>query len=269
MTVGFEPLLNHLPAWLLVLFRLTGIFLFAPLFGSVLIPGRVKVLLAVGLSFCVYPLLLDPGSQSAVNLLPLVERGLTFWGLVGIVSAELGIGLLIGYGATLPLVGMQLGGRMISQQIGLGLAEVFNPVEEQAGIISRLFFLLALLVFLMLGGHHVLLRTLIDCFQTVPPGSFRIDDRALGLIWGMLNSMLKLALQVAAPLLCLIFLETIAIGFIARTVPQMNILSIGFAVRILVGASILMVAVDIKTGVLIDSIRDNLTGLSQFFAGGG
>lgn len=268
MVVSFEPFLRHLPAWLMVLFRLAGIFMFAPMFGSVLIPGRVKILLAVGLSLCIYPMLLMPGTQAAANMAPLIEQGLSFWSLISVVVAELGIGLLIGFGASLPLTGMQLGGRMIAQQMGLGLAEVFSPGEQQAGIISRLMFLFALLAFLVVDGHLVLLGTLIDCFHTVPPGGFRVDQRVMDLILGLLSSMLHLAIRVAGPLLCLVFLQSVAMGFIGRTVPQMNILSIGFVVRIFVGVTILIAAMQTKAGVMVDAIWHGLGSVASFFGSG-
>ena len=226
MVVNLEPLLAHLPVWLLVLFRLTGIFLYAPLFGSTTIPGRVKVFLALGLSFCVYPMLLDPARPSAMLLAPVIASSLSLWSLASNVGAELAIGLVIGFGATLPLLAMQWAGRVMGRQIGFGLAEVLSAEQEQGGLLSELYFLFALFVFLNLGGHHILLRTIIGTFDSVPLGGFRVDGAVIDLILGLLTSMLHLAFRVAAPLLCLVFLETVAMGFIARTVPQMNILSI-------------------------------------------
>ena len=266
MVVNLEPLIPHLPVWLLVLFRLTGIFLFAPVYGSLLVPARVKVFLALGLSFCVYPVLLTPGSAAAANLVPVIEQGLSIWSLLGVVGAELSIGLVIGYGATLPMLGMQWGGRAIAQQIGLGLAEVFSPNQEQSGILGQMLYLLALVAFLSLNGHHVLLRILVDSFATIPLGGFRIDGHVMDLIVGLMTTMLHLAIRVAAPLVCLIFLETLATGFIARTVPQMNILSIGFAVRILLGATLLIAAISVQTDVLAQFMHQMfLVPLKAFF----
>ena len=264
----FEPLMHHLPAWLLVLFRLTGIFLFAPLFGSMAIPGRVKIFLALGLSFCVYPMLLTPGSASNANLLPVINGGLSFWLLTSVVAMELAIGLVIGFGATLPLVGMQWGGRAIAQQIGLGFAEVLNPGAEQSGLLGQLLYLVAVLIFISppIHGDQVLLRTLVDSFSSVPIGGFAVDGRVMELIIGLMTSMVHLALRVAAPLLCLIFLETMATGLIMRTVPQVNILSIGFAIRIMIGTTLLLGAININTSVFAEFMQDALTRIIDMFA---
>lgn len=268
MYVTLNPLTQHLPAWLLVLFRLTGVFLYAPIFGSVLVPGRIKVMLALGLSFCVYPMLLDSGLPSATHLLPVIENGLSLWSLTGLVAAELVIGLVIGYGAGLPLIGMRWGGQVIAQQIGLGIAEVFNPGQEQSGSVGELFYLMALLAFITFGGLQLLLRTLVESFGAVPLGGFRVDHDLIQMIVGLLMTMVHLAIRVAAPLLCLVFLETIATGFIARTVPQMNLLSIGFAVRILIGVLLVSAAINAKFDVVAESMQNSLGTLVRFFSPG-
>ena len=133
MPSGLELLLPHLPAWMLVLFRITGVFFFAPIFGSRSVPAQFKVFLALGISFCVYPALLNPGSPSAALIAPVISSGLSLWSLIGTIAAELGIGILIGYGASLPLIGMQMGGKVAGQQMGLGLANVFNPEFNSVG----------------------------------------------------------------------------------------------------------------------------------------
>ncbi len=264
--ISFEPLLPHLPAWALVLFRLTGIFLFAPMLGSRILPMRVKALLALALSFCIYPSLLDAGSPSAVLITPLIESGLSFWSMAGAIAMELAVGLAIGYGASLPMIGMQLGGQIIDQQMGIQLAGVLNPeFGEESGIISEFYFLLAVHIFIILGGHRVLFETLAGTFSTIPPGGFHPDGELVQLFLGLINAIFELALRVAAPLLCLIFAETVAMGFIARTVPQMNVLSVGFAIRILIGAFVLIMAVGIHSDVYTDALIPLINLIQDFF----
>ncbi len=249
-----------------MLFRLTGIFFFAPVFGSVALFARVKVFLALGLSFCVYPLLLAPGARSAGLMLPVIESGLGLWSLAGMVGVELLIGIVIGYGASLPLVGVQIGGRVIDQQMGLGLAGVLNPeFNEQTGVVSQFYFMMGLVVFVILGGHRVMLATLVGSFGWVPLGGLAVDGHLLDLIVGLLASVFELALRVTGPLLCLIFLQTVAMGFIARTVPQMNILSIGFVLRIVVGVSMIIGTIKIENSVYTGVLRRTLADIQMFF----
>lgn len=261
-------LLDHLPAWLLVLFRLSGIFLLAPIFGSMSIPAQIKVFLVFGLSLCVYPMLLDSGRPSAGFVEHVVDNGLSFWTLIPCIAMEMLIGYAIGFAASLPLMGMQIGGHVIDQQIGLGIAGVLNPeLGEQSGIVGELFFTLALAIFAILGGHRILLATLVSSFDYVPLGGFTQLEATVGMFLGVMTVMLELALKIAAPLLCLVFLETLAMGFIARTMPQMNIMSIGFSLRIMIGVGLLVGLLTIIAGVYIDSTRLVLHQLAAFFGG--
>jgi len=268
LPVTLGPLVQHLPVWLLVLFRLSGIFMLGPVFGSVTVPTRIKVLLALGLSFCIYPILLSPGTASAEHLLPVFNEGLSLWSIAPLVGAELMIGLIIGYGASLPMIGMQIGGHVIDQQMGLGIAGVFNPeLGEQTGIVSEFYFMLALIVFIIMGGHRVMLGTLVGSFSNVPLGGFSPDGNMVGLLVGLLSTMMSVALRIAAPILCLIFLQTVALGFIMRTVPQLNILSVGFALRIMAGATMMIAAISIEAEVYRTEVLRMMDQISNFFAG--
>jgi flagellar biosynthetic protein FliR len=236
------------------------------MYGSRLIPLRVKTMLAFLLSLCVYPTLLRVDAPSAGSIEQIIDGGIGLWGMAGAVGAELMIGLIIGFGANLPLIGMQVSGRIVDQQIGLGIGGVFNPdLDDESGVVGEFYFVSALAVFLLLGGHRVLLSTLVDSFGRVPLTGFTADGHMLDLLVGLLASMFDLALRVAGPLLCLVFLGTVAMGFIARTVPQMNILSVGFPVRILIGMIVIVGAIDTGMDVFHQTLRKSLSDLSVFF----
>lgn len=268
--IGLDPLLSHLPVWLLVLFRISGIFLIGPFFGSSLMPGRIKIFLALGLSFCVYPMLLGRAADgvAAQSIAHIMAQGMTLWGIVGLVVSELLVGLVIGFGAGLPLFGIQIGGQIVDQQLGLGLAGVYNPdVGADSGIISQFYFLMALTFFLILNGHRAVLSVLVGSFDHVPLGGYVADGQLVHLMIGLLQSMFELALGVAAPLLCLVFLETVAMGFIARTVPQLNIMSVGFSLRIIVGMFVLIGGIGSITLIYQDALWFAIRRLSVHLGG--
>lgn len=256
MPDALQPILPHIPAFMLVMFRLMGLFIFAPIFGSPVVPVRVRVFLALLLAFCIYPL-----------VPPQVPIQLNVFTMAFAIAMEIFIGLVIGYGASLPLVGMQIGGIMIGHQLGLGLARVFNPdSNEETEVLSQLMYFMALAVFLLLNGHHVLVASVARTFSTVPLGGYTPDGHVLDVMVGLLTSMLELAVRVSAPLLCLIFLETVALGFIARTVPQINILSIGFPLRILMGLFLLAVMVGPMYGQISRAIHETMVVVYRMFA---
>lgn len=254
MPATLEPILAHLPAFGLVLARMAGLFVIAPLFGSELVPARVKVLLAMSIGFCVYP------------LIPPQPVQLTWGNAVFVAGGEVMIGLVIGFGAALPLIAMQTAGQLMGQQLGLGIAEVLDPgSDETSETLGRLLFLVALMIFLLMDGHHALLSVLIGSFRRVPLGGYAPDGEVLAIVIGLLTSMLELAVRVAAPLLCLVFLEAIALGFVARTVPQLNILTAGFPLRIILGLALIALAMGAMTDAFIGSMRQTLTALSRLF----
>lgn len=248
------PILPHVPAFLLVLFRLAGLFIFAPMFGSSVIPMRIRLFLALALSLCIYPI-------APVQAPPLSLISLPF-----VCGSEMLIGLIIGFGASLPLVAVQMGGLMMGHQIGLGLARVINPdTEEQTEILSQLMFMAALVIFMLLDGHHILIHALVRSFHNIPLGGYRPDGSILQILTGMLGTMFDLAMRLAAPLLCLIFLETIAMGFVARTVPQLNILSLGFPLRILVGLLLIISISAVMYEAVAKYIIETLNIIMRFF----
>jgi flagellar biosynthetic protein FliR len=258
MSEGLLQITPHVPAFMLVFFRMTGIFIFAPMFGSSVLPMRAKVLLALVLAFCVYPI-----------VPPQVPVTLSLGTIAFAVGSEILIGLIIGYGASLPLVAMQIGGQTMGHQLGLGLAQVFNPeFDEQTEVLSQFLFISSLAVFLLLDGHHAMLGALVHSYQSVPLGGYVPDGSLIMLITGMLGSAYELGLRVAAPLLCIIFLETIAMGFIARTVPQLNILSLGFPLRIIVGMFLLVGLAATMFTAFGDHMREMMGALMQMFTVG-
>ena len=263
-------IISLLPAWLLVLFRITGIFVFAPVLGSRTIPPRIKALWALGMSFVIFPMLLSPSRPAAEFVMNIAANGLYLWAIAGMIAMELIIGIVIGYGASLPLLGFQVGGRVIDQQLGIGLAGIYNPeLDEQSGITGEFFFLVGLSLFVLMNGHRVMVDILVRSFDVYPLGGFRFDGEMLTMIIGLLQMMFELAFRVAGPLLCIIFLMTIAMGFIARTVPQMNILSIGFPVRILIGFILVLGAIGSLAHIFLESMDETLNTLGAFIGVGG
>jgi flagellar biosynthetic protein FliR len=249
------PILPHLPLFLLALFRLAGIFVFGPMLNSSSIPMRIRALLAVVLTFCIYPMI---PPQASVNL-SVATIALS-------IAGEMLIGMVIGFGASLPLTAMQLGGVMMGQQLGLGLARVFNPdFDEDVDTLGQVLYIVALTIFIMLDGHHAMLSALVHSFRNVPVGVFAPSETLVMMTTGLLASTFELAVRVSAPLLCLVFLETIAMGFLSKTVPQLNVMNHGFPIRIVVGFALIAAAMAAMSDALITAIRQALVAVFNVF----
>ena len=254
----FHAILNHIPAALLVIFRVSGLMIYGPVFGSSVVPARIRIFLSFIIGIAVYPLLASRNLTS-------VDLKLDLWTLAPMISMELMIGLIIGYLSSLPLLAMQAGGLIMGQQMGLGFAQLYNPaIDDEADIIGQLLFFMALAGFLIIGGHEWMLLAVLRSFDHIPLGGFALNLNVLELTNGLLLASLELALRVAAPLLALVFLETVAMGFLAKTVPQLNILSLGFPLRILVGIGIVALGLVVINDVAIDSIAETFSAISQW-----
>lgn len=244
----FTALLDHLPWLLLIVFRLGGLTLYGPVFGAPVIPVRVKMFLMLILASATYPLLFTTYLQPDLPTL-------TLWTLGGLVAIELLIGLTIGYLASLPLVAVQTGGLVMGQQMGLGFARFYNPaVDDEADVIGQILFFMALTGFILIGGHEQMILAVLHSFEHIPLGSMVVNTDLTVLLAGMLTAAFELALRVAAPLLSLIFLESLAMGFVSKTVPQLNIMSLGFPLRILLGTMVIILGLVVIDEVVLEFI---------------
>lgn len=256
-----EAILMHVPAWCLVLARLTGLFLLSPMLGSQTVPRYAKAMLAFVLALGLYPALLsDPTGGAFTHIAQVIAQPPHLWSLIPMIGLELLIGYAIGYVAALPLIGLQVGGHMIDQQLGLAFAQIVNPeLGEQSGLAAEFLFMTGLAIFALLGGHLVMFTILAGSFDKVPFGGMTGMAGLLTMIVGLLSIMFEMGMMVSAPVLCLMFLQSVGMGFLARTVPQMNILSIGFSIRILAGGGLFALTIagcmDLYRGATMHMLR--------------
>ena len=145
---------------------------------------------------------------------------------------------MIGFVASLPIFAMQTGGMVMGQQMGLGFGRFYNPaVDTESDVLEQLLTFLAIVLFLSMGGLDAVLLAVLRSFEYVNAGVFVAEGGGIDLVVGTLLAATELGLRVALPLLGVVFLETVAMGFVSKTVPQLNVLSFGFPVRIMVGLS--------------------------------
>lgn len=232
--VTIEPILLHALPFLLVLARITGLFLFTPLLTSNTVPRVYKVLLAFMFSIAIYPFVPVQAMPQVVDLVSLLP----------LMFSELLIGVVIGVIAGIPLVAIQMGGYIMGYQMGLSLAESFNPeLDTNSSVIGQLLFYLSILIYISMGGLETIFIIMADSFTTIHSGAFGAGDTPLELLVSILESGFALALRVASPIMGVISMLLIAMGFIMKTMPQINIMSVGFSIQIIAGLMILMLLI--------------------------
>lgn len=227
-----------LPVFLLAASRLGGMLMFLPVFGGYAVPTNVRVLLVIGLAAVVTPLI---GVDTTLAWHPL--------GLLIALGRELLLGILMGLIVHMCFLGLQLGGQLIAQESGLAFGQVADPTTDvEQTMISSLYIQLGAVVFLIIGGHRALIAAALESFRRIPLlGDNAATTSGVELLLDAVGVSGEMAIRVAAPVLLTLFLINVAMGFISRTVPQFNILTIGFSVKGMVG--FLLMAVALPTGL--------------------
>lgn len=232
----------------LIFFRIAGLVIFAPLIGSARIPRRLKIMFAAVLT------LATVGSMPAGVQLPD-----TSWQLAAGLAGEFAFGAALGLALSLVFLAAQLAGTIVGQQMGFNLAGTFDPAGGAGGNpFSDIYYILTLFVFLLLGGHHAMMLGVRDSFDHFPPMTVGVDGRILDMVTGMLISATSLAVRVAAPVCVAMLVVDLALGMIAKTIPQMNFMNIAATLRMLVGLAVVIFGLGITATVLGGAINDGM-----------
>jgi flagellar biosynthetic protein FliR len=231
---------NFVPVYVLVLFRIAGMMIWAPLLGSAQIPRQVKAMIACVLAAAITPTL---SISVAIPQSP--------WMLALAIGGEIIFGAAIGMILSFVFVAAQWGGEMIGQQMGLNLGQTLNPqYGGGSSVVGDLYFFLTLLIFLSIGGHMALVKGVFDSFTALPLLSVSMNRPLLGTIISVFQGSMVLAMQLAAPMLVTMMVVDMVLGFVGKTVPQLNIMTAGISVRALVGMMVLVVGLGLTSTII-------------------
>lgn len=232
----------------LIFCRIAGLMIFAPLIGSALIPWRLRILFASVLTLATI------GSMPEGVQLPGAP-----WQLAAGLAGEFAFGAALGLALSLVFVAGQLAGAIVGQQLGFNLAGSVDPASGAGGNpFSDVYYILALFVFLLLDGHHAMMLGVRNSFDYLPPMAVGLDARLLDMVTGMLMGATSLAVRIAAPACVAILVVDLALGMIAKTIPQMNLMNIGMTLRVLVGLAIVIFGLGLTATVLGGAINDGI-----------
>ncbi|WP_067617176.1 flagellar biosynthetic protein FliR [Alicyclobacillus acidiphilus] len=227
-----NEILTHFDVFILVTFRTVAFIMASPLISISAWPNWAKIGLAFGLSYVVTPTI-----TSAVP--DVLQQPGTFI-VDGLLEAC--IGLLLGFIATMIFSAISIAGQAVDIQIGFSMASLFSPGSNvQSGIFGNLYNLLFTLYFLGMGGLDGLMMAITHSFVAIPLAHFQLPNHWPDELMQLMNVVMTLALEIAAPLLASLFMSDVTFAFLSRAVPQMNVFVVGLPVKIFVG--LLMFAV--------------------------
>ncbi len=226
---SLDIFVKNFQIFLLIFARISGLFFMAPFFGSVMIPVRVRIIFSVFIAIILYPVL--------TKFNPEIPETIGEYGLMLIL--QIIIGLLMGFLASTVIGAFQLAARFYSFQIGFGVVEVIDPMARvEMPVIGQFKYLLALFIFLITKGHHLLLIALYRSFEILPGFSLTDVKKSEFLTYSLgkaLTAMFALALKIAFPILATLFIVSLILGLLAKASPQMNVFMVGFPLEIGIG----------------------------------
>lgn len=251
----------NLTNWMLVFVRAGAFLSILPIFTMLNVPVQVRLAMAGLLGVLIAP-----------TLPPLVPApvGLLDW--IGIYGREVFCGLLIGFVTRIIFFASDFAGQVISNELGLNMATVFDPLNARPTQAPALImFLLTCLLMMTLDLHHWLLAGFQYTYTLAPIGSVRLGESIFTNILTHTGSVFLVAVQIAGPMIASSFLAMLLLGFLGRLVPQMNVFSESFAVRISCGLVVFALTLQLTAQHLLNGLRrlpEDMLRVAQFLSGG-
>jgi flagellar biosynthetic protein FliR len=242
---NFSP--EEILCFFAVLVRFSTLMAVLPFVGDKVVPMPVKILLSLATTLALFPALVARGS---IHPAEAAVWGATAGGIITTIALEIVCALVLGYTAKLAFEAITFGGNLIGTFMGFATANQYDAHQEtQTQVIAQIQMAIAMLLFLALDGHHLMLRASLSSYQYVGIGG--LGTFVKGGFNGALSQklieltgdVLKFAVELAAPVAVCLFGVNVAFGVVSKAMPQINILVLSFAVSAFVGLIILLVSI--------------------------
>lgn len=225
-----EQLQGWLSLFLWPFIRMLALIGTAPLFSESTVPSRVQIGLAAILTIIVAPSITHP--------LPTVSPG-SFAGL-WIVAQQVLIGIALGLTMRIAFAAVQTAGEFIGLQMGLSFASFFDPgTGANTAVLSRILNIIAILTFIALDGHLLMLAALVHTFETLPIAQAPLNKNGWGVLLEWAKTVFTSGLLLALPLICSLLTINLAMGILNRAAPQLSVFAVGFPVSLIIGIVLL------------------------------
>jgi flagellar biosynthetic protein FliR len=221
---------SQIEALFLVFTRISAISFTAPLFSDRRIPMQIRAGISLLLAIILQPIVSPVGEIT--SSIPL---------FVLLVCKEVLVGVVIGFSANLIFQIVQMASEMQDMSAGFSFAGMVDPEMQRSGAILGQFQMIVMwLIFLTVNGHHVLIQSIADSFYIVPLGGFNYHSSLTGQLVMLVTTMMLLALRMSAPLIGSVLLADLSFGMLQRTAPQLNLISVGFPIKIALSGIVVM-----------------------------
>ncbi|MCM2277225.1 MAG: flagellar biosynthetic protein FliR [Oligoflexia bacterium] len=237
-----------------VLVRYSVLLSILPFVGDRFVPGAVKILLSLAVTFALFPALVN-GGQVRPGEAQL--WGATAGGIVGTITVEAIFALILGFVARMAFDAVTLGGNLMGNFMGFAMASTYDPAQgTQTQVVAEIQMALATLLFLAIDGHHIMLRGALSSYQVVGVGGMGLGNGLHGAVGARLlelsGAVVRTGVQLAAPVALAIFGINVVFGVMSKAMPQLNILILSMAVSAVVGLAVMFLSLGEFQAVVAD-----------------
>ncbi len=255
--------MDHLPftvdtieVFLLIFVRVSVIIALLPIFGSTSVAPQIKVGLSLMLSTII---------MSSMPLAPVlvVPPGTPVAFLVLLVVKEAAVGFAMGFTASFLFAAVQFAARLIDSEMGFGMVDLIDPMsEESVSVVGQLWVVVFTVFLLLINGHFFFIIAIQKSFAVIPLAGEHFKAGLLASQFtDMVGDLFSLGIRMSAPMYVALILTEMALGIVARTVPQLNIFFVGIPMKIAVGLGSTIIAFPMVAGLFKKIFEGLLTDI--------
>ena len=216
----------YFTALILVSIRIFSFFILVPIFFPNGTPNVVKVGITLVMAYILMPGI-DYSSISNIDS--------TMFFVINCLN-QVAAGLTLGFLTSLCFYMVRIAGNLMDMQMGFAMVSMFDPTSNSnTTLIERLLYWFSLVIFFIVDGHHMLIKSLIQSFSVIKLGSFFLNQASINIIFKAFIEYFGIAIQIGIPIVLILLFTDLTMSLIARTVPQLNIMILGLPIKIMVG----------------------------------
>ena len=238
---------RELKAFYLILIRIGIIFQMLPFFNARVVPVLVKAGLSVVMAIILFPV---------INT-SMVKFPHTSFGLMQLILSEFVVGIILGLLVMILFEGVRMMGQMVGFQTGFAITNIIDPQSgSQISILANMAYLVAMMFFLLLNGHYILLNAVRESFEVIPVGSLRLNGDMFAKMIALYGQMFVIAVKIGAPAIAALLFTNLAFGLITKFIPQMNIMIVAFPIQIVIGLFFFGVSLNVLLNFMGKYLKD-------------
>jgi flagellar biosynthesis protein FliR len=251
-----EDLLAHFSeqqtaGFILVLARISPLFLLAPLFSSKMLPARARGIVAVGLAIGIYPVAMHAGDGRAIPM--------EIWSFGGLILKEMLVGLAFSFSLACLFAAIQVAGGLLDTLIGFSFGALVDPITgTNGGVLNQVYALIGVAIFVAINGDQWVIQGLARSYDSIPladaPNMNTLVEGAQVVFSGVFGA----AIQVCAPVMLAVLLTDVAFGLVSRVMPQLNVFAVGFPAKVTVGLVLVGASLPFMAGWIGDELQNSV-----------